>query len=83
MKTSFEEYRTKKFVCKRCKNNDMLPNKEGEFIKGFRCRICNEINYPTTQSENKDIIINIKEVQNLDKNELLEYVENLIIRDRN
>ena len=47
MKTLMEEYKTDKYTCKRCKNKDMIPNREGEYIRGFYCKICGEVNYPT------------------------------------
>ena len=75
MKTCFEEYRTSKFTCIRCKKNDMLPNREGDYVKGFHCQVCGEINYPSAKS--KDNIVSVQDLKKLNKNELLKYIAKL------
>ena len=73
-----KEHRTDKFSCKRCKNRDMIPNKDGDYVRGFVCQICGEINYPTKEKAHSKSQINLEKLKELDKTEILNYLKNVL-----
>lgn len=40
------KYIETKYTCKFCGNNDLSPNHDGDYIKGWRCNVCGKIVYP-------------------------------------
>ena len=47
MRSNFEEFKTNKYACRNCNKKDMIPNEEDGYVKGWKCKICGEINYPS------------------------------------
>ena len=35
-----------KYECVRCKSKKLYPNYEDDKIKGYKCFVCNKVNYP-------------------------------------
>ena len=46
MTKGYEKLTTYDFNCTHCGKNEMLPNRVGNFIKGWKCAKCDTVNYP-------------------------------------
>ena len=56
MRQSYERKITDKYTCKKCRHNEMYPHEENGFVKGFKCAICRQINYPTRDKVRKGFV---------------------------
>ena len=57
VKINYEKITTDKFICKKCGNRKMCPNKvwckvDWDYkIKGYKCLMCGAVNYPVRDAK--------------------------------